>query len=272
MWHALGAREGGWPFTAYNARVRRIKPPWPDLAIGAGRRIAPLVAALGQLYAVRTVQILDPRLPLAAFGLVAAPEHDRVTGPNVVATVGSIGRLTPDTVAAAAEPWRSRLAALPRPRVAVLLGGPSASARFGGGAVGRLLEALQGLVEQGHGLMVAPSRRTPEGLVARLGDALGERALVWDRIGENPYPGILGLADAVLVTQDSVNMASEAASTGKPVHIFALNRVSAKLRRFHAALEARGAARRFEGVIEAWDYPPLAEADRVAVEVDARLL
>jgi mitochondrial fission protein ELM1 len=154
----------------------------------------------------------------------------------------------------------------------VLLGGPSAAARFGGGTAGRLVEALQGLAERGHGLMVTPSRRTPEGLVARLRDRLGERALVWDRTGENPYPGILGLADAVLVTQDSVNMASEAASTGKPVHVFALNRVSAKLRAFHAALEARGAARRFEGAIETWDYPPLAEADRVAAEIDARLL
>ncbi|MHA1527736.1 MAG: mitochondrial fission ELM1 family protein [Alphaproteobacteria bacterium] len=272
MWHALGAREGGWPFTAYNARVRRIKPPWPDLVIGAGRRIAPLVAALRTVHGVRTAQILDPRMPLTGFDLVAVPEHDRVTGPNVVATVGAIGRLTPDTVAAAAEPWRDRLAALPHPRLAVLLGGPSAAARFGGGAAGRLLEALKGLAEQGHGLMVTPSRRTPEGLVARLADLLGERAMVWDRTGANPYPGILGLADAVLVTQDSVNMASEAASTGKPVHVFALNRVSAKLRAFHATLEARGAARRFDGGIETWDYPPLAEADRVAAEIDARLL
>lgn len=272
MWHALGASEGGWPFTAYSARVRRIKPPWPDLVIGAGRRIAPLVAALRQLHGVNVVQILDPRMPLADFDLVAVPEHDRVTGPNVVATVGSIGRMTPDTVAAAAEPWRDRLAALPQPRLAVLLGGPSAAARFGGGAAGRLSVALQGLADHGHGLMVTPSRRTPEGLVARLHDLLGDRALVWDRTGENPYPGILGLADAVLVTQDSVNMASEAASTGKPVHIFPLNRVSAKIRRFHTALEARGATRRFEGRIEAWDYPPLAEADRVAAEVDARLL
>ncbi|MFQ5566551.1 MAG: mitochondrial fission ELM1 family protein, partial [Paracoccaceae bacterium] len=239
---------------------------------GAGRRIAPLGAALGQLYGVPTVQILDPRMPLGAFGLVAVPEHDRVTGPNVITTTGAIGRATPEVVARAAEPWRERLASLPRPRVAVLLGGPSASARFGGGAAGRLLDALQGLAEQGHGLMVTPSQRTPEGLVARLGNRLGDDAFVWDGTGDNPYPGILGLADAVLVTEDSVNMASEAASTGKPVHIFPLNRVGARIRAFHAALEARGAARRFEGVIETWDYPALAEADRVAAEVDARLL
>ena len=92
LWHALGVHEGGWPFTAYNARVRRIKPPWPDLAIGAGRRIAPLVAALRKLHGVKTVQILDPCMPLADFDLVVAPEHDRVhgrmTGQNLIATLG----------------------------------------------------------------------------------------------------------------------------------------------------------------------------------------
>jgi mitochondrial fission protein ELM1 len=218
------------------------------------------------------VQILDPRMPHSAFGLVVAPTHDQVTGPNVIGTTGAIGRVTPASTAAVAEAWRDRLGHLPRPRVAVLIGGPGRSARFGGGAAGRLTAALQGLAAQGHGLMVTPSRRTPEGLMARLQEQLGAGAFVWDSHGENPYPGILGLADAVLVTEDSVNMASEAASTGRPVHVFPLTWVNRKLRRFHAALEAHGAARRFAGGIGAWDYPPLAEADRVAAEVERRLL
>jgi hypothetical protein len=218
------------------------------------------------------VQILDPQMPLDKFDLVVVPEHDRVTGPNVIATIGAIGRTTQEIAAAAAKPWRDRLGQLPRPRIAVLLGGPGVSARFGGGAAGRLLVALLALADQGHGLMVTPSRRTPEGLVARLRRRLSDRAFVWDRTGDNPYLGILGLADAVLVTEDSVNMASEAASTGKPVYIIPLKRVSAKLNRFHAALEQHGAARRFEGKIETWEYPALAEADRVAGEVDMRLL
>jgi hypothetical protein len=218
------------------------------------------------------VQILDPHMPLGDFDLVAVPGHDRVAGANVVATLGAIGRTTPEIVAAAAETWRDRLDPLPRPRIAVLLGGPSTSARFGGGATGRLLVALLALADQGHGLMITPSQRTPEGLVARLQRRLVDRAFVWDRTGDNPYPSILGLADAVLVTEDSVNMASEAAATGKPIYIFPLNRISARLDRFHTALEKHGAARRFEGKIETWEYPTLAEADRVAGEVNARLL
>jgi len=272
LWHALGAHEGGWPFTAYNARVRRIVPPWPDLVIGAGRRIAPLVAALKKLHGVKTVQILDPLMPLADFDLVAVPEHDRVAGANVVTTVGSIGRTTPGIVAAAAEQWRDRLANLPRPRLAVLVGGPSPSARFGGGAAGRLSKALGELAGQGHGLMVTPSQRTPQGLIGRLRDLLGDSAFVWDGTGDNPYPAILGLADAVLVTEDSVNMVSEAASTGLPVQVFRLASRSDKIAAFQSEMARRGIARDFNGAIESWSYTPLAEADRVAAEIEKRLL
>ncbi len=82
--------------------------------------------------------------------------------------------------------------------------------------------------------------------------------------GNNPYPGLLGHADAVLVTEDSVNMASEAATAGLPVHVFPVSGVARKIARFHASLAERGASRRFTGTIGQWSYPPLAEADRIA--------
>ena len=101
----------------------------------------------------------------------------------------------------------------------------------------------------------------------RIREAVGARGFIWDGQGANPYPGLLGHADAVLVTEDSVNMASEAATTGLPVHVYPLRGRSPKIARFHASLEARGASRRFDGTIGRWSYPPLAEADRVAGEL-----
>jgi mitochondrial fission protein ELM1 len=115
--------------------------------------------------------------------------------------------------------------------------------------------------------MVTGSRRTPPELSRRIRDAVGGRGFVWDGTGANPYPGLLGHAAAVLVTEDSVNMASEAATTGLPVHVFALSRVARKIARFHESLAARGASRRFNGAIGGWSYPPLAEADRIAGEL-----
>src|SRR3546814_7758781 len=87
----------------------------------------------------------------------------------------------------------------------------------------------------------------------RLRGALaGGSADIWDGDGPNPYLGFLGFADAVVVTSDSVNMVSEAAATGKPVHVFHLDGGSGKFTRFHDAQTARGITRPFAGTIRAW--------------------
>ena len=127
--------------------------------------------------------------------------------------------------------------------------------------------------EEGVGLMVTPSRRTGKRNEAILREGLaGLPAQVWDGNGENPYFGILGLADAIIATGDSVNMVSEAASSGKAVHIVHLKGGSAKFRRFHEAMEQAGITRPFSGKLEEWSYAPLDETRRVAREIRQRLL
>src|SRR3546814_11848216 len=91
----------------------------------------------------------------------------------------------------------------------------------------------------------------------RLRDALaGGSADIWDGDGPNPYLGFLGFADAVVVTSDSVNMVSEAAATGKPVHVFHLDGGSDKFTRFPDATTARGITRPFADTNGAWTYTP----------------
>src|SRR3546814_9290061 len=84
--------------------------------------------------------------------------------------------------------------------------------------------------------MSTPSRRTGRRNeeILRRGRA-GLPAEIWDGDGENPYFGILALADHVVVTGDSVNMVSEAASTGKPVHVVHLQGSSAKRSEEHTS-------------------------------------
>lgn len=265
-WRLCGI--AGWPFSGVAEGADRLVPPWPAAVIAAGRRVAPLAAALRRRHAVAAVQILDPQMPARAFDAVIVPQHDALAGANVLRSVGAPNRMTPGAIAEAAARLAARVAALPRPRLAVLVGGPSGSATFTDTDALELAVALETLA-QGHGLMVTGSRRTPEGLMARLAASL-PGAFVWDGEGENPYPGILGHADAVLVTEDSVNMASEAATTGLPVHVFPLAGVAPKLRRFHESLSAHGASRRFTGAIASWSYEPLAEADRIAGELVRR--
>ena len=65
--------------------------------------------------------------------------------------------------------------------------------------------------------------------------------------GDNPYYAYLAVADALLVTADSVSMVSEAAATGKPVHIIDLGGGDAKFARFHETMREAGITRPFAG-------------------------
>ena len=111
---------------------------------------------------------------------------------------------------------------------AVMLGGIT-GVRQGEREFTQLADQLAAFAEAtGARLALVPSRRTPvracEVCVSAWWGALGTEAVwVWD--GDltggpdvvNPYPGVLGLADYLIVTSDSVNMVSEAAITGKPL-------------------------------------------------------
>ena len=252
-----------------------LLPPWPSLLIAAGRASVPYAIALGRFSAGTTyrVQLQNPRVPSRLFDLVVPPRHDRVSGANVLATRGALHRVTAERLAADAARVAPSLAHLPRPLVAVLIGGANKYYRLTPRVAQRLAAQFAGLCrEAGAGLAVTPSRRTgPENaalLRAHLGDA---PAVVWDGTGDNPYFGYLGLADAVVVSPDSVSMASEACATGKPVYVIELEGSGRKFRAFHEALHRDGLTRPFSGRLDSWSYTPLDDTAAVAAEVKRRM-
>ena len=259
-----------------------LAPPWPRLVISSGRRAAAVSAAIraARRAGTRTfaIHIQRPYLPLDRFDLVVAPRHDRLKGPNVLATLGALGRVTPARLAAAADDLvpetQAAIAALPRPRIAVAVGGSSKVFRFGIDEAEALAQRLrQAQAKTGGSLLVTVSRRTGRPVVELLRRALADLPGRFHGGGgaENPYVAFLGLADAVVVTGDSVNMACEAAATGKPVHVFGLPGGSAKFDRFHGDLHKAGVTRPFTGEIEYWSYEPLVETSRIAREIQTRM-
>lgn len=250
---------------------------WPDLWIATGRATLPLSVAVRRLSGGRTrvVQTQDPRWRNAAYDLIVAPAHDRVEGANVLSITGSPHRVTPGRLAEGAAAFADRLEPLPRPRVAVLIGGRSKAFDLPEAHAADLADRISGAVEAAGGsLMLTFSRRTPEpakaAMTARLEHLPG---MIWDGAGANPYFAFLDYADHVLVTEDSANMAAEAASTGKPVHILPMIQLKSadKFARLHADLRDRGAARPFAGTLEAWTYAPLDETARAARTVLERM-
>jgi mitochondrial fission protein ELM1 len=249
----------------------RLTPPWPDLVISCGKRAVAPALAVKRASGGRTlaVHIQNPPVDPARFDLVVAPEHDGLSGPNVFVTRAAVHRVTPQKLAEAAQRFAPALAHLPRPLVAVLIGGSNGRHRLTPEVMARVADQLAALArDHGIGLAVTPSRRTGAENEAILRDRLkGLAAVIWDGRGDNPYFGYLGLADAVVVTADSVSMVSEAISTGKPVYVVDLPGASRRIDRFHETLRQAGIARRFEGRIESWSYAPPDDTARAAAEV-----
>lgn len=256
----------------------RFSPPWPELALAAGRRTIPYLRALRRASegAVFTVLLQNPRTALDVADLVWCPAHDGVGGPNVVTTLTTPHRMRPDDLARLRVRSADALGDLPSPRVAVCLGGPNGAYRYDAASLNRLAACLGALARQGASFMITPSQRTTGALFAAA--AAGTRSArrqVWTRTGPNPYWSFLARADAVIVTADSVNMVSEACVTGRPVLVFEPNGGSAKFERFHGALREYGATRRLterSDLGETWSYAPLDAAPVIAGEIARRFM
>jgi mitochondrial fission protein ELM1 len=256
------------PLRAASEGSIRLAPPWPDLVIGCGRHSAMPALAIRRASGGHTfaAQIQDPRVGRREFDLLFVPEHDRLRSPRAIVTRGAIHRVTPARLAAEARRFPA-LAGLPHPILGVLIGGANRSYRLGLDRLGAIADSIAGVLHAGGGsAVVTPSRRTGTAGIALLRERLaGLPVEIWDGSGDNPYYAYLAIADALLVTADSVSMVSEAAATGKPVHIVELAGGDAKFARFHASMREAGITRPFAGRIESWSYAPPDDTERAGM-------
>jgi mitochondrial fission protein ELM1 len=221
-----------------------------------------------------SIVMLDNRAGLGVADVIWVPQHDRLRGPNVITTLTAPHSFTAERLARLRQELPTDIAALPRPRIAVVLGGKNKVYVFRPEDDARLATSLQALGALGASFMITPSRRTHARLLAVTEEAT--RAfprILWNGEGANPYPQFLAHADAFVVTADSVNMTGEAAATGRPVYVFTPSVGSDKFRRFHAALQAHGATRPLPDrpeAMPAWTYAPLQSAETIAREIERR--
>ncbi|MEW5299388.1 MAG: hypothetical protein WDW36_002408 [Sanguina aurantia] len=213
---------------------------------------------------------------------VIAPRHDGISGPNVLTPLGSLNSVDDDWLTDGRDSCPA-LGELPQPRIGVLLGGPRKGILLDAAYAQQLLQRLLYRYQhEGGSLMVMASRRTPASMIALFRDALQNvPGLVWADHGDgvNPYPGVLGWADRLVVTPDSVNMLSEACAVGCPVATYAPAALQKRIALFHAALrdagllsdiEAAGASAATVGAGFV-ARPSLRETQAIAVELRARL-
>ncbi len=242
---------------------------WPDLCITCGRRMAGISIGVRRLAMgkTKTIHIQDPHIDPLYFDLMITPRHDNIAQkaangqldiPNLLTTTGALNRLDKAEIAeeaAVLKATHEEGEADGRPLALVMVGGHNRRYKPRADAFNKLANELAAFGQMTRArLALVPSRRTPNRglqlLARQLEDQLGAEALwIWDEASHNPYPGLLGLADFVIVTSDSVNMTSEAALTGKPVLTAELAAEEGRIARFHQMMQDAGHTARLKDVL-----------------------
>jgi len=157
--------------------------------------------------------------------IIASAETLLAPLPQVLPIRMPLMGIDPKHLEAARRQWGDHLSQMPRPRVVFLLGGPTLPFVFDRGLLSRLQAQVEHWLAAGASVYLVSSRRSPSSFVAQLRRALPAQVELYDwgqPKGENPYLGLLALADRFVVTGDSVSMMVEVAKQGKPLEVLPL--------------------------------------------------
>jgi mitochondrial fission protein ELM1 len=210
------------------SRSAPLEPPWPDLVLTIGRRPSMVALWVKQQSGGRSRIVLfgKPSGLMRRFDLVVAGAEVQLPAlPNVLPIRLPLMRAREEDITKAVALWRPRLADLPRPLIALLVGGPTVPFVFDARVGAQLCRLAAEVATAGGTPYVTTSRRTPRALVEHLRAQLPERARLFEwrpETTDNPYLALLGLADGFIVTGDSVSMLAEVARARKPLAILEL--------------------------------------------------
>lgn len=221
------------PFLRLTAGLDRQKssalcPPWPDLVIGVGSSTAPVTRWIGRVNKgrTRTVQIGRGGGAVAHhYDAVITPLHCRMPpDPRRYDTIAPLNFISLRRLSEEVAKWSGLLNGVPRPVVALLVGGDASRFRLGPGESKNMAMLVRDWAEQNGGSVIAlTSRRTSQAATQALRSVLKcpHRLYLWnpDRCA-NPYRALLTMADALVVTGESESMLSEAAATTAPLYIY----------------------------------------------------
>ena len=252
---------------------------YPNIMVTCGRRMAgisiTLKARANRAGAdMKTIHLQDPRLDPAYFDLLIVPQHDRVRGDNVIVTKAALNRMNQSHIAASANTLPQQWQAAASPRVAVMIGGDNRRYKISHNMATHMAQQLAAFATANNAnLFLVPSRRCPDTVLRHLQTALSpDHCMIATNDQPNPYPGILAMADAVIVTSDSVNMASEAASTGKPVLIAYWRAETGRIAKFHQTMQDSNHAAPLTQLLPAGPFVPLDESAMIRQQISARLI
>ena len=240
-----------------------------DIIISCGRKsvIPSIYLKKNSQKKIYNIHVQDPKVNFDYFDIIVAPEHDGITGSNIINTKGAIHYLNETEIKDNSNYLKPFIKNDGRKIFALILGGPNKYYDYSTKNMKRIFSILYNLnKKQNFQLVVIPSMRTPKNTIQYAKEFFGESHTVIENIDKKAYLSALALSEYIIVTCDSSSMISEAALTGKPIYVANIlpNRSDRRFQKFRNLFRELNITRNLGEPFENWSYEKLDETNRVA--------
>lgn len=238
----------------------------PPVVISCGRKSVVPALTLKKLKPQTVcIHILNPYINTSYFDWVIAPQHDQISGNNVIETVGSVHYLTQEKILKHKGHLNKQINSQKK-TIAFFIGGPNNCYNLNESIITELTYTIYKSFNQSeYQLLFIPSRRTPKSVIEWLAKNIRPNDFLGSETCREDYLSALAWADKIIITSDSVCMISESASTGKPIFIATLPKIrkNHRFERFHQSMQAEGITRPLGNATDYWQYKPINDIEHI---------
>ena len=259
-----------------NISFKKFEIPDFDLIISCGRKsvIPSIYLKQKSKKKIYNIHIQDPKINFNFFDFIIAPEHDEISGSNVISTKGAIHYLSNSEITDNSEYLKTLIKKDNRKIFSLILGGPTKYYEYSELNMKNIFDTLLNLNQkEDFQLVVIPSMRTPKITIQFAKEYFGESHTVIEQIDKKAYLSALALSDFIIVTCDSSSMISEVALTGKPIYVANIppKRQDKRFQKFRKLFKDLNIIRNLGDTHDKWSYQILDETNRVAKIIKDRI-
>ena len=221
---------------------------------------------------IMNIHIQDPKVSLNNFDYVIAPEHDGLTGSNVLTSKGAIHYLRQKELDENENYLKDRVKK--DKLVALIVGGPNKYYNYDKLEIENIFAKIEkNFIQNDFQLILIPSMRTPKNIVEIAKNYFDKNQIIIDTVDKKAYLSSLKIADHIVVTCDSTSMISESAMTGKPIYVAQMKPVKSNFRfqKFFELFKSMKIIKDLEDTVEDWSYDKLNETDRISSYIKEQL-
>ena len=246
-----------------------------DIIISCGRKsvVPSIYLKKNSQKKIINIHIQDPKVNLKHFDIIVTPEHDGVTGDNVISSKGAIHYLTEQEISSSKDYLTGRLDNK-KNYLGLIIGGPNKYYNYSNQIIERVLLKVKKISELNKLQVIAiPSIRTPKNIITMTSEILGENHVAINEVDKRAYLSTLAISKYLVVTCDSTSMISEAAITGKPVYVEELptKKNDYRFKKFRDLFTKLNIIKKLDKNLEDWTYKKLDETNRIAKEIKEKI-